>query len=201
MKICTRLLLVILAIGIGSGIAQEKPQPKGKPAAKSAQKPTAPAMEMVAKPAPEMQKLIKTLAGTWNAAEKHEAMEGMPAGTSTGTTVFRPGPGRLSLIQDYKSHMAGVGAFTGLGLVWWDPDKKMFTSMWCDSMTPSGCAVGGTGKWEGNDLVFTGEMEINGQKHPTKETFTNIKPDSVTFNVEMDGKPSMSIVYTKPAKK
>ncbi len=200
MKTLFRAVLALVALSLCCAVAQEKPAAKGKPAAKPAQK-QAPAgvQEMTFQPASEMKKVLSAFTGTWKAEEKHEAMEGMPAGTSTGTTVFRPGPGKLSLVQDYKSNMEGT-PFTGLGLLWFDPATKTFTSMWCDSMTPSGCAIGGTGKWVGNDLVFNGEMEMNGKKHKTKETFTNIKPDSITFNVEMDGKPNMSIVYTKAAK-
>ncbi len=66
-------------------------------------------------------------------------------------------------------------------------------------MTPNGCAPGGTGNWEGENLVFTGEMEMAGQKHTMKSTYTDIKPNSVTFNMEMDGKPAMTIKYTKAA--
>lgn len=202
MRMFTQVIVAVLALCLCTAVAQEKTQPKGKPAAKSAQKQAPAGMQsMVVAPSPEMKKLISTFAGTWHAAEKHEAMEGMPAGTSNGTAVFRPGPGRLSLVESYEANMPGMGAFTGLGVVWWDPDKKIYSSMWCDSMTPGGCAPSGTGKWKGNDLVFNGEMEMNGQKHTMKSTYTNIKPDSLTFNMEMDGKPSMSIVYTKLAAK
>ncbi len=197
MKTLFRAMLVVLGLSLCVA-AQEKTPPK-KPAKPTIQKPAG-APSMVVQPSPEMKKLISTLRGTWKAEEKHEAMEGMPAGSSTGTAVFRQGPGGLSLIEDYRSTMEGT-PFTGLGLVWWDPATKVYVNTWCDSMTPSGCASMGTGKWEGNDLVFTGDMEMNGQKHKIKSTFTNIKPDSVTFNMEMDGKPSMSITYSKAPKK
>jgi hypothetical protein len=113
--------------------------------------------------------------------------------------VFRPGPGKLSLIEDYKANMAGMGAFSGMGVVWWDPAANEYKSMWCDSMTPGGCAPSGTGKWEGDSLVFNGDMEMAGQKHTMKSTYADFKSNSVTFSMEVDGKPSMTIKYTKAA--
>lgn len=202
MRTLFRAVLVVLALSVCVAVAQEKAPPKGKPAAKAAQKQAPAGMQsMMVAPSPEMKKLTTMLSGTWKVEEKHEAMDQMPAGTSTGTSVFRSGPGRLSLIQDYKSTMGGMGSFSGLGLVWWDPADKLYKGFWCDSMSPSGCAPIGTGKWEGNDLVFNGEMDMNGQKHTMKSTYTNIKPDSVTFNMEMDGKPAMTMTFTKLAKK
>jgi hypothetical protein len=193
------LLTLVLAAGVCLMFAQDQQKkPKAKQPAKAAQKAPAAMQEMMPKPAPEMEKLTRMLSGTWSAAEKHEAMGDMPAGTSKGTAVFRPGPGRLSLIEDYKANMSGMG-FTGLGLVWWDPARSEYKSFWCDSMTPGGCAPGGTGKWEGENLVFNGEMEMEGQKHTMKSTYTDIKPNSVTFDMEMDGKPAMTIKYTKAA--
>ncbi len=197
------ILALVLVAGLCAAVAQDqqKKAPKAKQTAKAAEKAPTGMQEMMPKPAPEMEKLTKMLSGTWSAAEKHEAMGDMPAGTSKGTAVFRPGPGKLSLVEDYKADMPAMGRFTGLGLVWWDPEKKVYSSFWCDSMTPGGCAPTGTGTWEGENLVFTGEMEMAGQKHTMKSTYTDIKPNSVTFNMEMDGKPSMSIKYTKAAAK
>ncbi len=122
------MLAPVLVAGLCVAVAQnaQKKAPKAKQPAKAAEQAPAGMEEMMPKPAPEMERLIKMLSGTWRAAEKHEAMAGMPAGTSKGTAVFRPGPGKLSLVEDYTANMPGMGAFTGLGLVWWDPDKKAY---------------------------------------------------------------------------
>jgi hypothetical protein len=71
-------------------------------------------------------------------------------------------------------------------------------------MTPHGCDSGGTSKFEGDDLVGTMEMEMYGKKMKMKNTYTNIKPDSFTFNMETstDGGPmqkSGTIEYTRAA--
>ncbi len=200
MKTICRAVVLMLALGICVAFApaQETAQPKAKQPAKAGEKKAAtPAMPMP-KPAPEMQKLIMMFSGNWNAAEKHEAMEGMPAGSSTGTASFRPGPGRLSVVEHLTGKSA-EGTFTGMGIFSWDPTAQNYQAYWCDNMTPSGCQSGGTGKWEGENLVFNYEWNMGEKKVSVRDTYTDIKPDSFVLNSEMDGKPAMTIKYTKQA--
>ncbi len=200
MKTMYRVLALMLALGVCAAFAQdqETKQPKAKQPAKAAEKKAGAEAMPMPKPAPEMQKLIKMFAGNWTAAEKHEAMEGMPAGSSTGTATFSPGPGRLSLVQ-HISGKSAQGTFTGMGIFSWDPKAQSYQAYWCDNMTPSGCQSGGTGKWEGDNLVFNYEWDMSGKKVSMRDTYTEIKPDSFVLNSEMDGKPAMTIKYTKQA--
>ena len=198
--------LVACALCLGSVVAQDKPaakKPMEKAHAKAGEKKEKPAMppEMMAKPSPEIQKLSKIMVGTWNAVETHEANEMMPAGSSKGVEVVKAGPGGLSLISDYKA-TGTMGKFAGHGVMWWDEKEKAYRSMWCDNMTPGGCMVGGTGKWEGNDVVFNEEGEMMGKKYKMRETMTDITPTSFTFHMDAatDGgemKRTMSIKYSK----
>ena len=88
-----------------------------------------------------MQKLRKIVVGTWSTTEKMEPAPLAPKGaTGKGTATFKNGPGGLSLIQDYESS-GTMGSFTGHGVMWWDPQAGGFKGIWCDSMTPTGCAV------------------------------------------------------------
>jgi hypothetical protein len=95
-----------------------------------------------------------------------------------------------------------MGNFQGMGATWFDPADKMYHSFWCDNMSPTGCQIIGTGKWEGDNLVFTGESEMNGQKFTQKMVYSDIKPDSYTWAMSMgpsggELKPFMTVQYTK----
>lgn len=166
--------------------------------------PAAQSMEMP-KPAPEITKLIKMFSGTWNATEKHEVSDFMPkGGTGKGVDIVKAGPGGNSLLGDYRSTGA-MGRFSGHGIIYWDAKKQAYSSIWCDSMSPS-CETSATGKWEGNDLVFRAEEEMMGKKMAMRQVYTDIKPDSYTFyiDVSMDGGPmkrDMTIHYVKATPK
>ncbi len=189
------LLVLLLALAVA---AQEKAAPKAKPKA-------APAGMTMPKPAPEMQKLLKTFVGSWTVAEKHEPGPFLPkGGEGKGEARFFPGPGGRSLIENYHSQNP-MGRFSGHGVIWWDPKAGAYTGVWCDNSTPTGCEVGGATKWEGdNMMVGTMDTEMMGKKTHIKGTYTNITPDSFTYTMELsqDGGPMkkvMTVDYTRAA--
>jgi len=151
---------------------------------------------MMTKPAAEMQKLIKTFAGTWNTSETFEKSEMMPeGGTGHGTSTFKAGPGGLSLIQDYKSR-SKMGTFAGHGVTWWDAGAQGYKSVWCDSMAAKCEVANGMGQWNGNDLVFNDEQDINGKKQQTKMVDTNITPRSYTMTMDAGSQGEMKRFMT-----
>jgi hypothetical protein len=193
------LAAAILCIGLV--VAQEKPEAK-KPSGAAKQgkaaekKPAVPAMPMAPKPAPEIQKVIKLFAGTWDVAEKIDPSEFMPqGGTSTGSDVARAGPGGHSLVRDFRSKGA-MGSFSGHGIIYWDAKNKVYQYVWCDSMSAEGCEVGSTGKWEGDNLIFASQGEYLGKKYQMKLGYTDIKPDSYTFYIDqsIDGRPMKRVI-------
>ncbi len=154
------------------------------------------------KPAPEMTKMIKMMAGSWTVSEKADPNPMMPnGGTGKGTAVLTPGPGGMSLLEKY--HSSGVmGSFNGFGTFWWDPKAQVYQGVWCDNMTPNGCDGSGSTKWEGDKLVGTMEGEMNGQKILTRFTYSDFKPDSFVMTMETGSDESkmqkaMTITYTK----
>lgn len=159
-------------------------------------------MAMTPQPSPEIQKLIKMFAGTWSTSEKFDPSEFMPqGGTGSGSETIKGGPGGNSLVNDYRSR-GSMGAFAGHGIIFWDAKRQIFSSVWCDSMSPNGCDTGITGKWEGDDLVFNSESEMMGKKVQQKQVYTDIKPTSFTFYIDTstDGGPikrTLTIKYTK----
>lgn len=202
MKRILRAIAIVAGAGLFVSVVMAQQKGEKKVSAKSEAKPAAAAAEMMPKPSPEMEKLSKWLVGTWKTDEKHEPSEWMPqGGTGKGTETVRPGPGGLSVIADYKSQGA-MGSFVGHGLTWWDTKEKAYKSLWCDSMSPAGCEMSGTGRWQGKDLVFTSTGEFNGKKVRTKMFYTDITTTSFTFAMDMavGGGPSkrtMTIKYNK----
>jgi hypothetical protein len=196
------LTVFAVAILTVSAMAQDKPAAN---AAKAATK-KAPAaqggMPPAAKPSPEMQKMAKLFVGKWTTLTKTEPMGGMPGGEAKGEATFYRGPGGLSLIEDFKSVGGGFGNFRGHGVSYWDEKAKNYAGVWCDSMTPGGCSSAGTSKWDGDKIVGYMEMpDEKGQLQKYRMTYSDIKPESVTFTMEApDGsnyKPMMTIVYTR----
>jgi hypothetical protein len=195
MKLLT-VVAVFLMLLSGIAFAQDKPQEQ-PPAGAQAMPPMGPPQ-----PAPEMEKYIKMFSGRWKTKETFEKSPMMPnGGTGAGEAMSHPGPGGLSLMDHYKSQSA-MGAFEGAGATWFDPKDKMYHTFWCDSMTPTGCQLMGGGKWEGENLVFTNESEMNGQKFASKMIVSDIKPDSYKWTMLMgpagtELKPFMTMEYTK----
>lgn len=189
--------LVILGLSLGVAPAQEKATKAAdkKDTAKApaaAAKKAAP-MDMTAKQSPEMAKLVKMFVGTWAVDEKFEAVPEMgpeaQAGTGKGTEVVKAGPAGNSLIADFKAR-SSMGPFTGHGVIWWDAKAGAYRSLWCDSEGLGGCDAGATGKWEGNDLVFTSNVEMPGpdpkkmMKMKMRQVYSELKPVSFTFYID-----------------
>ncbi len=196
------LLVCALALFTISAMAQDKPAPKqSKPATEKAAQQQRPPM---AKPSPEMRKLTRMLVGKWDAVTKTEPMGGMPGGEAKGEATFTRGPGGLSLIENFKSEGGGFGKFRGHGVTYWDDNAKQYTGIWCDTMSPHGCDNAGTSKWEGDKIVGYMEMpDQTGKVVKYRMTYSDIRPDSVTFTMEAPDadsyKPMMTIVYTRAA--
>jgi hypothetical protein len=132
-------------------------------------------------PGPEIERLVKTFSGTWSIAIEIEPSERMPkGGGGQGEEVWRPGPGGLSLIEEYHSS-GDEGELSGLGVAWWNKDEQRYQVMWCNSSNPAGCIVMKHGaKWEGNQVVAEDESEIAGRKFRFKEAFADITENSFT---------------------
>jgi Protein of unknown function (DUF1579) len=156
---------------------------------------------MMTKQADEMKKALNAMQGTWSTKGVFEKSDFMPeAGTDVGTAVFKPGPGGLSMMQQYQSKGA-MGPFKGFGLTWFDPKDQMFHSMWCDSMSPQGCAEAGKGKWDGDKIVLDGKFDMNGQSYDMHSTIGPFNGNTFKYSEEVGAngqlKPSMTITYTK----
>ena len=105
------ILLSLTAIGCSILSAQDTTMPS-KPAAG---KPATPMTIEMPKPSPEMTKLIQMMSGNWTVSEKQFPNPMMPnGGTGEGTASLTPGPGGLSLMENYQT-TSGMGSFKGFG--------------------------------------------------------------------------------------
>ncbi|MBZ5721381.1 MAG: DUF1579 domain-containing protein [Acidobacteriia bacterium] len=204
------MVLVIASFCLVVALAQDsekKPADKAMSKSKAAAKSETMNMGMpMAKPSADMEKMAKMLVGTWATTETFEVSDMMPkGGKGTGMAVIKPGPGGLSIVEDYHSQ-GGLGAFAGHGVFWWDEKAQGFKNVWCDNMTPGGCTpINGMGKWEGSDLVFNDEQDMMGKKMGMKQVLTAAGSSvTLTMSSSEDGGPMkkmMTIKYTKMAAK
>jgi len=191
--ICTLLAVSLAAFAQAKAVKPTKGEPK--PAAQPAGPP-------MPKPAPEMKKMLTQLSGDFTATMKMDAMMGMPASTSVGPAKIYSGPGRLSLMETVNSVDEHGNKFSGHGIIWWDAKANLYKGIWCDNGSPNGCMDSGTGKWEGNNLVFTGSMEMMGKNYNFKSTYSGFSADGYNFLMETsEGSGPMQKMFTVDYKK
>jgi len=133
------------------------------------------------KPDAQMERLLRALEGTWSITDELMPDASSPKGkTGAGTIVWRPGPGKYSAIEEYRSKQGDVEV-TGLGELWWVDAFHGYHTIWCDSTNPGGCIdFKNVARWEGSNLVLQEDYETKGKKYTFKEVFGEITPDSFT---------------------
>ena len=142
-------MFAIFAIAAISLIASERLSPFAKVVA-------------AAGAAPEMQRLQKFYLGTWEYTEAYPKSPFAPnGGQNTGTYTSELGPGGNSLINRFHSQ-GPVGDFEGLLIMTWDPKEKAYKSYIFGNDFPG--SVVETGNFEGDALVFHGEMTVRDSK-------------------------------------
>lgn len=121
-------------------------------------------------PSLEMAKLIKVFSGTWSIT--------LDGGQGRGEERWRPGPGGLSLVEEYRSD-GREGTITGIGFFWWDNAAGRFRVVWCDSTDSKGCVVMKYGaRWERGELVLEHGSDAPGEAFHFREVFSDIDTKS-----------------------
>jgi hypothetical protein len=135
-------------------------------------------------PGQEMQRLTNMLAGRWSIRQTFEPRTGMPkGGVGQGTEVWRPGPGGLSLVEEFQARV-GDREFSGLGLIWWEAHAEGYRVIWCGSANPRGCVImSKLASWENDEFVVRDEFERDGRKVVYREVFSGFTPDSFTQTI------------------
>ncbi len=164
------------------------------------QKPTGgrPHVGTMTRPMAEMQKFAFAL-GKWQVEEKMEPSEYAPkGGTGTGTAEFHFVAGGRALVQNYHSKNP-MGGIQGHAVTWYDAKASFYRTLWCDNVSPAPCDDSGSSHWEGDSLLLSMQANVNGKQTNMTATLANIKPDSFTYSEQLDGKPVMTIQYTRIA--
>lgn len=158
-SICSVIALLAMGLMVGRRFyAQEKPAPG---------------------PGPEMLRLQKFYLGTWEYTETYPKSSYAPqGGMNTGIYTSELGPGGNSLINRFHSK-GPVGDFEGMLIVTWDAKEKAYKCYIFGNDFPG--AIVETGNFEGDALVFRGEMTVG----ETKIAMRN--------NARVDGKGTMIV--------
>ena len=133
------------------------------------------------KPNAQIVRVLEVLEGKWSIKDELAPDKNSPNGkTGTGTIIWRPGPGRYSVIEEFRSQQ-GDEEVTGLGEFWWDDAVNGYHTIWCDSTNPGGCIdFKNPAHWEGSKLVLQEDYEIKGKQFTFREEFTDFRPSGFT---------------------
>jgi len=144
-------------------------------------------------PGPDVQNLML---GKWSTQVRYAPTSDMPkGGTGEGTEIWRPGPGGLSVIEEYREKNEN-GVVEGLGIAWWDAKAHGQRFVWCENSNPDGCYVSKeVAKWDGTSLVWKEEQENAGKKRVYLEEFRDITPTSFT-QILGEGEPGEALMTT-----
>jgi hypothetical protein len=141
-------------------------------------------MHGMPKPQAEHEKLAM-FAGRWQGDEKLEPSPWDPKpGTATGHLESRLALGGFFVISDYHQERDGKTTYEGHGVYGYDPQERVYTMWWADSLGPM---VGlAKGRFEGNTLAFSNQTPRGHGRY----TYIFDGPERVTFRLEhsQDGK-------------
>jgi len=143
---------------------------------------------------PEMERLTKMYLGTWEYTETYPKTPAAPqGGVNTGIYKSELGPGGNSLVNRFRSQ-GPVGDFEGLMVYTWDPKEKAYKNYAFGNDFPG--AFISTGNFEGDALVFHGELDAGGAKIATRNVARLDEKGAMTVEefMTMPGKPEALLV-------
>ena len=136
-------------------------------------------------PAPEMQRVAKMLVGTWKVDLDYAQGGSMPnGGKGTAHSVIKPGPGGLSLIEDFEGDLPRGSLHA---LYWWDKKAQSFKAVGCDDFSDEGCITtqdqDGRAQWKGNEVVWQLTVEKDSKNVPAKIVWAEKGSHSFVVNM------------------
>ncbi|HEV1993238.1 MAG TPA: VOC family protein [Candidatus Acidoferrum sp.] len=187
MVACGVVLMSLWAVGVPARQQQgDKPAAQGETAAP--------------KPGPEMEKL-KFLLGKWNATVTYEKTPLFPqGGEARGPYTAKLGPGGFSVIADFEGTGGPEGAFQGHEIITWDPQENGYKRYTFGNSFPG--AFVSNGHWEGQKLVFEGDLEFGGAKFHFRNELTREAGGAVTIkeSYKTGDAPTMLMATTRAIK-
>ena len=144
--------LVLFAVAVG-GLSSAQQSSEAKPAQ---------TQEPKAKPGAAEMKRLGFYLGNWTYTETYPKSAMAPQGaTNTGVYTSKLGPGGNSLVNTFHSK-GPVGDFEGMLVFTWDMSESKYKAfVFGDSFSG---AIVETGAFEGDKLVFHGEIPAGGAK-------------------------------------
>ena len=130
------------------------------------------------KPGPEHE-IFKQWAGDWDATVKSMGSD------HKGTQNTKVGLGGLWLLEHFKTDFGGM-AFEGVGATSYDPAKKKYVNVWCDSMSTSPMVSEGTYDKAKKTLTLAGKMPTPDGK-TMDVTMTTVDKDADTRDFTLKG--------------
>jgi hypothetical protein len=141
------------------------------------------------KPGPEHD-LLKKMEGNWDFTMKGEGFE------TKGTTVYKFELGGLWLVGSMKCDLG----FEGKGLDTYDATKKVYRSVWFDSMSATPMIMEGTYDKDTKTMTMTGNgPDMSGKVVKWKSVSTMPDDDTINFAMHVgDAKePMFAITYKR----
>jgi hypothetical protein len=146
------------------------------------------------KPGPEHE-MLKKWEGTWDATMKMMGME------SKGTATYKMDLGGLWLVSTFEGELGG-GKFSGRGMDSYDPAKKKYVAVWCDSWSTSPMTMEGTYDAAKKTLTMEGEGPgMDGKPTKYKSVSEWKDDDTVLFTMYMGGGTDAGFTITYKRKK
>lgn len=121
------------------------------------------------KPAAEMANL-KFFDGRWSCSGEGVMEPGGPSMKMTSSVKSHSDLGGFWQSGMVKGTTAGMPPFEGMFHMTWDAAAKQYVMLWVDNM--GGWSQERASGWEGDKLVFTGDMQMGTQKMRARDTFT-----------------------------
>lgn len=139
------------------------------------------------KPAAEM-KALAFFDGNWTCDGAAQPSPFGPGGKMTSTVRVHDDLGGFWQSGKVKGSMPGLPPLEGLFHTTYDPAAKEFVMLWVDN---AGAWSRSTSKgWQGDKIVYEGEMSMGGQKTMARDTFSKGADGSMKHlgEVQVEGK-------------
>ena len=197
MKLCQWVVAMALAAAVCGPPAQA--QQRTKPA----ELPKADKPRAATQIAPKQMEKLMFLLGTWDFKTTYEKTSFYPkGGDGTGGSQARLGPGGFSLLINFSSLSGPEGQITGHEVLTWDPKVGAYKDYVFGSNFP-GCFTR-TGRWDGSDLVLTGDLASGKTKIGLKTVYSGIGEQSFTITESFrktSASPFERLLTTKAARR
>lgn len=185
----------------GSGVGQDKKDDKKDPPQK---KDPLQSFEPKSKPGAG-QKFLEKFAGEWDVVKTFHPRKGDPVKAAGECRQAMIHDGRF--LQSEFTFKTDAGKTTGLGLIGFEPETGLFTSVWTDSRQTRMSLRQSEEKFDGGQIVLFGK-EITGKPGRRSKTVTRLEDDGrkivhrqYAVEAGADDRLVMELVMTKkPAK-